>query len=298
VTSEPLRSTGNAAGILSVLLAMALFVLNDSMVKLASEHVPVTEVMAVRGLMAVALMGAIVAATVQPARWHQIMQPRVLVRGLLEVLLVITFLIALPHLPLADITAIQQATPLALTALSAVVLKEHVGWRRWVAVAVGFVGVLLVIQPTGQGINVYALSALACALLVAARDIVTRGIDPTIPTPLITFTTTLTVMVAGFAGAPLETWVAPSGYVLALFAGSAVLVTAANFFIIRAYREGEISVIAPFRYSGVLWAVLLGFIIWGHIPNTLAIAGTAILVASGLYIMHREAMRKRSSPVA
>jgi drug/metabolite transporter (DMT)-like permease len=219
-------------------------------------------------------------------------------RASLEAALAALFLFALPHIPLADMTAIQQATPIILTILSAVVLKETVGWRRWAAVAGGFVGVLLVIQPTAQGIDIYALSALACAALVAVRDIVTRGIDPKIPTQLITFTTTATVMLLGAAGASLETWVPVSAYTLALLAGSAVLVTGANVFIIRAFRGAEVSVVAPFRYSGVLWAVLLGFLIWGHIPNTLAVAGTAILVASGLYIMHRETMNRRSPPTA
>jgi drug/metabolite transporter (DMT)-like permease len=283
----------NMRGVVAVLIAMALFVLSDSVVKLAGEMMPATEIMAVRGVMAVVIMGGVAVATVNAARWHLIAQPRVVVRAVLEAVVAVLFLVALPHLPLADITAIQQVTPIVLTLLSAVVLKEDVGWRRWLAVGTGFAGVVLVIQPTGEGINWFALSALGCAALVAVRDLVTRRLDPAIPTALVTFTTTLSVCIAGFAGGPLETWTWPTGYGLVLLAASAVLVSLANVFVIRAFRGTQVSVVAPFRYAGVLWAIILGFLIWGHVPNALAIVGTVILVASGLYIMHREALRRR-----
>ncbi len=272
---------------------MAFFVVSDSIVKLAGEMMPTTQIMAVRGLIAVVLTGTIAASSVNVERWHLLLQPRVVTRAMIEAAVAVLFLVALPYLPLPDITAIQQVTPLVLTVFSAVILKETVGWRRWLAVLAGFIGVVLVIQPTGQGINIFALSALACAVLVAVRDIVTRGLDPSIPTALVTFATTVTVCLTGWIGRPLETWTAPSTYGLALLAGSAVLVSLANVFIIRAFRGAEVSVVAPFRYAGVLWALVLGFFIWGYVPNALAIAGTVILVASGLYVMHREALRRR-----
>jgi drug/metabolite transporter (DMT)-like permease len=285
----------NTRGIIAVLVAMALFVLSDSVIKLAGEMMPATEIMALRGVMAVLLMGGVAAATVARARWHMIAQTRVVVRAVIEAAVAVLFLVSLPHLPLADITAIQQVTPIVLTVLSAAILKESVGWRRWLAVAAGFAGVLLVIQPTVAGINIFALSALACAVLVAVRDLITRRLDPAIPTALVTFTTTLSVCVAGFAGAPLEAWHAPTPYGFALLAASAVLVSLANIFVIRAFRGTEVSVVAPFRYAGVVWAIILGFLIWRHVPNALAVVGTVVLVASGLYIMHREALRRRAA---
>jgi drug/metabolite transporter (DMT)-like permease len=245
------------------------------------------------GVLGFLFMGGVAVGTIDRRLWHQIAQPRVVVRAALEAVVAVLFLISLPHLPLADITVIQQVTPIVLTVLSAMILKESVGWRRWLAVVMGFVGVVLVIQPTAAGINIYALSALACAALVAVRDIVTRGLDPAIPTALVTFTTTLSVCIAGFVGAPLEAWQAPTPYGLALLAASAGLVSLANIFVIRAFRGTEVSVVAPFRYAGVVWAIILGFLIWGHVPNALAFVGTVILVASGLYIMHREALRRR-----
>jgi drug/metabolite transporter (DMT)-like permease len=293
MTDHAVLHAANMRGIVAVLVAMALFVLSDSVVKLAGEMMPATEIMAVRGVMAVLLMGGVAVATIDRRRWHLIAQTRVVVRAAIEAVVAVLFLVSLPHLPLADITAIQQVTPIVLTVLSAAILKESVGWRRWLAVVAGFTGVVLVIQPTAEGINVFAVAALACAALVAVRDIVTRGLDPAIPTALVTFTTTLSVCAAGFVGAPLETWHKPTPYGFALLAASAVLVSLANIFIIRAFRGTEVSVVAPFRYAGVFWAIVLGFAIWGDIPNALAIVGTVILVASGLYIMHREALRRR-----
>lgn len=295
MTDQTAIHAANARGIVAVLVAMALFVLSDSVVKLAGEMMPATQIMAVRGVMAVLLMGGVAIATIDRRQWHLIAQVRVVVRAVIEAIVAALFLVSLPHLPLADITVIQQVTPIVLTVLSAVILKESVGWRRWLAVVAGFVGVVLVIQPTAEGINIFALSALACAALVAVRDIVTRGLDPAIPTALVTFTTTLSVCIAGFVGAPLEAWQSPTPYGYALLAGSAGLVSLANIFVIRAFRGTEVSVVAPFRYAGVFWAIVLGFLIWGHVPNALAIAGTVILVASGLYIMHREAVRRRAA---
>ena len=297
MTDRPTHAA-NLRGIVSLLIAMALFIGSDTVVKLAGATTPVTEIMAVRGMMAAVLMGLVVAATVRVDRWHLVLQPLVAVRAIIEAIIATLFLIALPHLPLGDITVIMQITPLVLTVLSAIVLREAVGWRRWVAVAVGFVGVVLVAQPSAQGVNIYAACALLVAVLVAVRDIVTRYLDPSIPTAAVTFATTISVCLLGFAGAPLENWTPLSDHTLVLLAASAVLVSGANIFVIRAFRGVDVSVVSPFRYAAVVWAVLFGFLVWGDIPNALAVAGTLIIVASGLYTMHRETRHMRRPEVA
>jgi len=253
---------------------------------------PATEIMALRGVLAVMLMGAYIAATIDVNYWRLVLRPLVVSRATLEALLAFLFVTALPHLPLAEITVIQQVTPLVLISLSALVLRETVGWRRWLAVAVGFAGVGLVVQPTGQGLNIYAIAALLCAVLVAVRDLITRSLHESIPTALVTFGSTISVCLAGFAGAPFETWRPLSGYGAALLAVSAILVSVANMFIVRAFRGVEVSAVAPFRYAAVVWATLLGFLIWGQVPNALAVIGTLVIIASGLYTMHREALRR------
>lgn len=280
-------------GITALLTGQGLFVTSDSIVKLAGDLMPATEIMAIRGAFAIVLMGGFVAATVEVARWRLLLRPLVVARAALEALLAFLFVISLPHMPLPDITVLQQITPIVLTVLSAAVLGEAVGWRRWLAVAIGFAGVALVIQPTGQGFNVYAISALLCAVFVAFRDLITRRLHDNIPTAVVTFGATLSVCLAGFAGAPFQAWQPISLYGGSLLAASALLVSTANMFVVRAFRGVDVSVVSPFRYAAVLWATLLGFLIWGHVPNTLAIAGTAVIVATGLYTMHREALRPR-----
>ena len=279
-------------GIIALLSAQALFTGSDSVVKLAGDLMPATEIMALRGALAVILMGAYIAATIDINYWRLVLRPLVVSRATLEALLAFLFVTALPHMPLAEITVIQQVTPLVLILLSALVLREIVGWRRWLAVAVGFAGVGLVVQPTGQGLNISALAALLCAVLVAVRDLITRSLHESIPTALVTFGSTISVCLAGFAGAPFEPWQPLSGYGAALLAVSAILVSVASMFIVRAFRGVEVSAVAPFRYAAVVWATLLGFLIWGQVPNALAVIGTLVIIASGLYTMHREALRR------
>jgi drug/metabolite transporter (DMT)-like permease len=276
-----------------LLLSQALFVSSDSFVKLLGTEMPPGQIMAFRGVMAVALAASVLIATVEPARWRLALTPMVGVRAGLESISAALFIMSLPHLPLSDITVFMQFTPLSITLLAALILREHVGWRRWAAIAVGFIGVLLVAKPGASEFSPYAISAIMVALIISVRDLITRRLDPAIPTPAITLTTTLAVCLLGFASAPFEDWITLSWDQAALLAGSAILVTTANAAIIRAFRGTDLTVVSPFRYFGVLWAVGLGFAVWGEIPDLLAICGTVLIVGSGLYTMHRESIRMR-----
>ena len=276
-----------------LLLSQALFVSSDSFVKLLGTEMPPGQIMAFRGVMAVALAASVLIATVEPARWRLALTPMVGVRAGLESISAALFIMSLPHLPLSDITVFMQFTPLSITLLAALILREHVGWRRWAAIAVGFIGVLLVAKPGASEFSPYAISAIMVALIISVRDLITRRLDPAIPTPAITLTTTLAVCLLGFAAAPFEDWITLSWDQAALLAGSAILVTTANAAIIRAFRGTDLTVVSPFRYFGVLWAVGLGFAVWGEIPDLLAICGTVLIVGSGLYTMHRESIRMR-----
>ena len=276
-----------------LLVSQALFVSSDSFVKLLGEALPPGQIMALRGVLAVSLAFSILLATVEPARWRLALTPMVGLRAGLEATSAALFIMSLPHLALSDITVFMQFTPLSITLLAAIVLREHVGWRRWSAIGVGFLGVLLVAQPGGTDFSPYAISAIMVALIISVRDLITRRLDPAIPTPAITLTTTLAVCLLGFASAPFETWVPLSWNMLGLLTGSAILVTTANAAIIRAFRGTDVTIVSPFRYFGVLWAVAIGFAVWGEIPDPLAICGTMLIVGSGLYTMHREQIRMR-----
>ncbi len=167
------------------MLAMGLFVSADSFAKLARESMPAGELMFVRGLFASGVAILLVLAMREARRWRMVAQGRILVRATLELCIAFAFLTALGHLPLADLTAIGQSTPLIIAVACAALGLEPMGWRRWLAVIVGFGGVLLVVRPGGAGFGIYSALAFLSALLVATRDLLTRRIAGHVPTVLI-----------------------------------------------------------------------------------------------------------------
>lgn len=206
----------------------------------------------------------------------------------------ICFILAYRSMPLADAVAIAYAAPIFVTILSVPLLSERVGVHRWSAVAVGFLGVLLVAQP---GVGVFdpaALFAITGTLLYALMMIVTRRlgqIDPTVCT--MAHSTVLYVLACGLA-LPFV-WVTPSWADLALFLVLGFVSGAGMFCFMQAFREGEAATIAPFDYTAMAWAILFGFLIWGDVPGWITLAGICVIVMSGLYIMRRERVRHRSA---
>lgn len=286
----------NVRGIVAMLIAQAIFVTSDMLIKLVAEVVPATQIMAVRGVMAIGVMIVVIGVTGEFGKMGRALRPLVLARAVTEAIVAALFIVALAHLTLGEITTILQATPLILTAFAAV-LGQRVGWRRWMSVVVGFGGVVCVVQPDMNGISPYAGLALMVAVLVAVRDLINRRIDPATPVAIVSFATTVAVCLVGWIGAPLEAWREISLFHGLLLFGSAVLVTTATIFMVRAFRGVEVTVVSPFRYVAVIWAIALGFIVWRDVPNMLAVIGTLIIIASGLYIMHREALRRRETPI-
>ncbi|MFI5011340.1 MAG: DMT family transporter [Hyphomicrobiales bacterium] len=295
----------NRRGILATLVAGVFWICNDACGKLASEVFPTGEIMAVRGVFAVTLaVGVVIATGHGRMLWHGaplFLRPVTLIRALLDAAVVLTFYKALPYMQLANITAISQATPIIMTLMAAALGMERIGWRRFLAILVGFSGVVLIIKPSAEGLTVYAAFAVMSAALVAARDLLTRYIDPVIPSPIIALMTTVAGGLAGLALGATEEWrpvvVAPTLYLI--MAG--ILVTLGNLSIVIAYRNAEVGVVAPFRYFGILMALPLGYTIFGDLPDTLSICGIALIMGSGVYTMHRERMRHRlaaaSTPV-
>ena len=286
-------SADNFRGIVSLLLSQTLFVTSDSLIKMAGASLPASQMMALRGLVAVLLAFSILVYTVDRSRWRLAFQPMVAMRAVLEALAAGLFIMSLQHLTLAAITVLMQVTPLTITILSALVLGQAVGWHRWTAIITGFFGVTLVAQPGGESFSWYYVSALSVALLMSVRDLLTRRLDPHIPTAAVTLSTTASVCVLGVAGMPFQTWAAVTPPAFGLLAASAVLVTAANVFVIRAFRHVDVTVVSPFRYFGVLWGLLLSYLVWRDVPNLLACAGMVLIVGSGLYTMHRETIGRR-----
>jgi drug/metabolite transporter (DMT)-like permease len=289
----------NMRAALFMTVSMAGFTVNDGITKHMSEVMNMGQVMFLRGAFAT-LFVAVLA-------WHQgalsnlrlALQPLVLVRVAGEVLATVTFLIALAQLPIANVSAVLQALPLAVTMGAALIYGEKVGWRRWLSIAAGFAGVAIIVRPGLEGFSAYSLVALVCVGFCTMRDLATRRIPEHIPTLLISTVTALAVSICGaFLIQPMGGWTNPSAFGLLLIACAAALLIVGYQFIIMAMRSGEISFVAPFRYTGLLFSILLGFLIFSDVPDLAMILGSAIIVGSGLYMLYRERVVGRSKAAA
>jgi drug/metabolite transporter (DMT)-like permease len=208
---------------------------------------------------------------------------------------VLAFTTAVIHMSIAELYAILQMSPFLMTILAVIFFREPVGWRRWSAIVVGFIGVLIIVRPGLAGFSQYALFALVSVAFCALRDLATRRIPPKIPSLFITLLTTVTVTTAGgVILVPLGGWTPPSTGALGLQALAAVLLLIGYQCIIMALRSGDISAVAPFRYSALLWAMLLGYLMFGDVPDAMMVTGAAIIVLSGLYAFYRERIRHRA----
>ena len=285
-----------ARAILLMVAAMAVLTVNDAIAKWLTQRVPVGEVLAVRGAMVVVMAVAWAAARGRLAdlrvrRWR----PN-LMRGALMATSTFLFVTSLSLLPIADAIAISFAGPIFGTVLGAVILGERVGWRRWSAVAVGFVGVVVMVRPTPEMIRLAALIPLGAALFGALRDVVTRRLGTGGESTLaILVVSTSVVALAGLTTLPFG-WVPLGWPELGLFAGTAALVGIAQSLTIEALRHGEVGLVGPFKYTSLVWAVLLGALVWGDVPGPTIWLGSAIVIASGLYIWRRETMPARRAP--
>jgi drug/metabolite transporter (DMT)-like permease len=279
-------------GILAMSAAVVVFIFNDALIKLAAESAPAVQAIGVRGLFATLWCSLALLVT---GAWRQLAlaaHPRVVFRGVLEAGAAIIYLIALFHIPFAIATAVNLSTPLILTVLAVLILKEDVRWRRWSAVTVGFLGVLLVIQPHPGDLNIWTWVALAGTVIGAFRDVIARYLPGGIPTLVVSFTTALIVALVGCGWAVVEGWQPMDGRALGFIAASSLLLAIGYQFLVIALRSGgEISVVGAFRYGSILWALAIGYVVWGEVPNTIALGGIAVIVGTGLYILHRERVR-------
>ena len=202
------------------------------------------------------------------------------------------FIYALRFLPLGETVAITFAGPLFVTAMAPFALGETVGWRRWAAVFVGFAGVLFITRPTAEAFQLAALLPLGAAFLSAVRDLVTRRITVNESSMAILLTTTLALMGAGLCTIPFG-WRMPSLADAGVMAVSGVLVAVGHYYTIETFRHAVTALVSPFKYLSIIWASLIGLLVWGEVPDSWMTFGTLLVVASGLYILHRELLVRR-----
>lgn len=285
-------------GILLMIAGSSIFATNDAFSKLALAHIPPTQVLAVRGVMAgVFLLGLLAWKGELPALRFAF-DRRVLLRAVAEAGVAILFITAIITMSLGDAAAIIQVAPLVTMAVAVLFLGSRIGWSQWLAVLVGFLGVTLIIKPGTSAFDAMALLPLGSALLVALRDFVTGSIGRHVPTLVVTLATTFVGMLLGFGGALVEGWhpldLVTLGY---LFGGSVTLISG-HMLTIAAFRGNDPAAIAPFRYAAVVCSVGLSAWLFGAMPDLVSIAGIALIMAAGLYAMrqHRPASRALPAP--
>jgi drug/metabolite transporter (DMT)-like permease len=205
----------------------------------------------------------------------------------------LAYLACLFHVPLGNTTAIGQAVPLFVTVGAVLVLHERVPIRRWAAIIAGFSGVLLVVQPGASGFNAFAWFGVLATLLNAARDLMTRFVPAHVPTILVTASAAILVTLFGGVLALVQGFQPMTGQQWLLLFAAAVLLATGYQLLIVSMRAGDMSVIAPFRYSGLLFALIVGHMVWGDVPNALAWCGIALLVGAGLYMLLGDRLRRK-----
>ena len=272
--------------------AMACFIANDGVVKYVSASLPTAQLICMRSLMVALLVLMAARMSGATARIGDATHRIVLVRALVDAVATMLYLWSLFHLPIANASAINLAAPLFMVLFAALFMGERVGTLRWLATGAGFAGVLLVIQPSADGFNLFGLVCLAATLLHAARDLLTRRIPAGIPSILITLATAVAASILSGIWSWIDGWQAFHWREVALLLLAAALVAGGFFLIISSMRQGEISLVAPFRYSGLLFALVIGYAVWRDVPNPLAWAGIALLFGSGLVVLQGERYRR------
>lgn len=279
----------NTTGALLMMASMAAFTLNDTLLKLTDGAVPLAQLLFLRGLLSTVLIYAL-ARSLGALRFHVLRRDWVLIgmRAGGEVGAAYFFVTALLNMPLANVTAILQALPLTVAIGAALVFREPLGWRRISAILIGFIGVLLIIRPGPEGFSLWSAYALLAVVCVTVRDLATRRLSPDVPTMTVTLASSVAVTVSFGLASSLTAWEPISTPLFAMIAGASVFIIGGYFFSVRAMRVGDISFIAPFRYTGLIWALVLGWLVFGAWPTPLTLLGAGIVVATGLFTLYRE----------
>lgn len=279
-------------GILCIVTGVMLLTTQDAINKVLVEEFHPGEIMFWRGLVSFIPVAVFIwldggVATLKSRR------PKTnILRATLALCTAVLIISSLRWMPLAEALAVLFASPLILTALSGPLLGETVGWRRWSAVAAGFAGVVLLTRPSIDGIDLIVLLPLGAAVCSALRDIVTRSLGAHDSSTAILFYTQLVAVIAAAPSLSFGRGL-PEPQHWGLFVAAGLLVGVAHYLMIRAFHYAEASLIAPFRYLTLVWAVVLGFVLFGDVPDLWVIGGIGLIAGSGLYTLHRETRRGR-----
>ena len=274
--------------------AMAAFTFNDTLIKAIGTSLPLSQILVLRGAMASLLIYAF-------ARYQGSLHLRldrrdwglVALRCLAEGGATFLFLTALMRMPIANITAVLQMLPLTVTLGAALLFKEAVGWRRMLAILVGFCGMLLIVRPGPEGFDAASLYALGAVACVTLRDLVTRRMSAAVPSMTVTVLASLSVLMFGIGYSFFQDWAPVLAGQLSLLAGAACIILLGYLCSVMAMRVGDVAVVSPFRYTGLLSALILGWLVFGDWPDVLTLMGGSLVVGAGLFTLYRERQQAR-----
>ena len=285
----------NLRGIIFMNLSMGAFTINDAFMKALTKTLPLFQSIALRGVIAVIGLTLLASAT---GAFRQRIARRdrgfIALRSVADMAATILFLTALLHMELGNLSAILQVLPLAITLGAALIYGDKIGWRRMTAITIGLIGVLIIIRPGTDGFDRWALLGVASVVCVVVRDLSVRPLQGQVPTALIALGAAVAVSAMGWIGTAVEGW-------QPLNAAQAAKVLCAGLFLIVGYltsvlamRHGDIGLVAPFRYASLLWAIALGLLVFGDLPDGWTLIGAAIVVGAGIFTLLRERALRRA----
>jgi len=287
--------SNNFRAILAMVISMGTFVTSDSCMKLALQHAPLFQLVLMRGIASISICLVLILAMGQGAHLKRMFNKWLVGRGLLEVVANFSFTIALGFIAIADLTAIAQTCPLFVLLGAWAFRGEKLDLPRWGLVPLGIVGALLVAQPGTGAVSPFAFLAFITAVASAARDLMTPNAPRDMPPLVATFTVLVLLAVAGLIGTlALETQVVPTTSDILLMALAGATGVAGHFLLYMTYRLGEARTVAPFMYTLTIWAVFSGLILFGDVPNLLAVSGMVLVAMAGLAIIWLDG-RQRSA---
>ncbi|TDE39125.1 DMT family transporter [Antarcticimicrobium sediminis] len=280
--------TPNGKGALLMMGSMAAFTINDTCVKATHDALPLLQILTLRGMIS-SLLLYLLARRLGALDLHMTRADASLLalRCVVEVAAAYFYLTALMNMPLANVSAVLQALPLTVTLGAALFFGESVGWRRILAIALGFCGMLLIVRPGPEGFSLYALYALAAMVCMTVRDLVTRRMSSQVSSMTVTLVSALSVFFAAGVASFWVDWVPLDVTTTTLIGASSLFVMLGYLLSVLVMRVGEVSFIAPFRYTSLLWALGLGWAVFGHWPAPLTLLGAAVVAAAGLFTFYR-----------
>lgn len=272
-----------------MMLSMSGFTVNDLFIKSLDGNLPTGQIMAIRGIFLTTMIALIAIQQGVLKRFAELFTPLVALRSVGEVGATILFLTALTIMPFSTISAILQSLPLVVALGAALILKEPIGWRRWVAILIGFIGVLIIIRPGADSFHPASVLMIFSVLFAAGRDLATRCLPKALPSLLVSLATALSICLVGAALSTAQgNWQPVNGTQIGTLFIAACFLFFGYQFLVLAMRTGEIAYVVPYRYTSLLWAMAGGYFIFAEVPDKYTLIGSAIVIATGLFTLYRE----------